>query len=169
MTRVRRSALLVGILLLAVGCDQATKRLASDRLQSVPGHAYLGDSLRLQYAENRGAFLSLGATLPDGLRFLALTAGVAALLAGLVFYVVASRRLAPLQVVGCALIAGGGLGNWLDRLFRDGAVVDFLDLGVGSLRTGVFNLADVSIVAGVVACAAATWTRRRRAVRPAAR
>ena len=48
-----------------------------------------------------------------------------------------------------SLGAGGGLSNWLDRLLHGGAVTDFVSLGLGPLRTGVFNLADVFIVAGV--------------------
>jgi signal peptidase II len=56
-----------------------------------------------------------------------------------------------LALVGLALVAGGGLANWLDRMLHDGAVTDYVSLGVGGLRTGIFNLADLAIVAGVAA------------------
>ena len=49
-----------------------------------------------------------------------------------------------------ALIVAGGLGNLYDRVFEGGAVTDFLNVGVGPLRTGIFNVADVAIVAGVL-------------------
>jgi len=48
-----------------------------------------------------------------------------------------------------ALVAGGGLANWIERLWNDGAVTDFVSLGVGPLRTGIFNVADVFVLAGV--------------------
>lgn len=48
------------------------------------------------------------------------------------------------------MIAGGGLENWLDRVLHQGAVTDFVSVGVGPLCTGIFNLADVCILAGVV-------------------
>jgi signal peptidase II len=47
-------------------------------------------------------------------------------------------------------VAAGGIGNLLDRLFNNGAVIDFIRLGIGPLRTGIFNMADVAIVTGVV-------------------
>ena len=47
------------------------------------------------------------------------------------------------------IVCGGGLANWLDRLLHQGAVTDFVSLGVGPLRTGIFNLADVVVVGGV--------------------
>jgi signal peptidase II len=52
------------------------------------------------------------------------------------------------------LVLGGWGGNQLDRL-RRGAVTDFLDLGVGSLRWPAFNLADAAIVGGAALLARA--------------
>ncbi|HVS25625.1 MAG TPA: signal peptidase II, partial [Gammaproteobacteria bacterium] len=51
-----------------VGCDRVTKHLATTWLASAPPHSYLGDTLRISYAENTGGFLSLGANLPEGVR-----------------------------------------------------------------------------------------------------
>ena len=67
--------------------------------------------------------------------------------------------------MGKPLVAGGGLGNLWDRLARDGAVVDFLNLGIGPVRTGIFNVADLVLVAGLVVLAIAG----RRAGPPKAR
>jgi signal peptidase II len=49
---------------------------------------------------------------------------------------------------GIALFLAGGVSNWIDRALR-GSVVDFLNIGVGWLRTGIFNVADVAIMVGV--------------------
>jgi signal peptidase II len=48
------------------------------------------------------------------------------------------------------LVAGGGISNLIDRLFYDGRVTDFLNIGIGSFRTGIFNLADMAILAGAL-------------------
>jgi signal peptidase II len=48
------------------------------------------------------------------------------------------------------IIIGGGFSNLADRVFRGDMVVDFMNVGIGRLRTGVFNVADLSIVVGVV-------------------
>ena len=49
---------------------------------------------------------------------------------------------------GASLVLAGGASNWIDRLVR-GSVIDFMNVGIGRLRTGVFNVADVAIMAGV--------------------
>ena len=73
---------------------------------------------------------------------------VGVFLLGTLVYLVMSRRLEPLQSTALALIVGGGLSNWFDRLVNDGRVVDFMNLGIGSLRTGIFNVADVALMLG---------------------
>jgi signal peptidase II len=144
----RRAVLLLLILGLTVGCDQAIKRWAAEAPPARLGTSYLGGAIRLHYAENRGAFLSLGGALPARARFWLLTVGAGCLLAGIAAYALTAARLATGEVAGYALVAAGGLGNWADRL-GDGVVVDFLSLGIGDWRTGVFNVADLAIVAGV--------------------
>lgn len=70
-------------------------------------------------------------------------------LAGLLLFVATARHLHAIQVVALSFIIGGGLGNLIDRVFNHGAVIDFLNLGVGGLRTGIFNAADVQILTGI--------------------
>jgi signal peptidase II len=54
------------------------------------------------------------------------------------------------QALAFGLVAGGGFANWLDRVRGDGSVTDFVSLGFGPLRTGIFNVADVAIVLGLL-------------------
>jgi signal peptidase II len=131
-----------------IGCDQATKQLAISQLREEPAQTFLGGILRLTFAENPGAFLGLGGSLSRPVQFWLLTAGVGLLLLSMLVYAVASHRIRRLHIVAIALIAGGGVGNWIDRVMNDGRVVDFLNLGIGSLRTGIFNVADVAIMLG---------------------
>jgi signal peptidase II len=131
-----------------VGCDQVTKSAARAMLASGVTESLFADSLRLQLAENPGSFLSLGASLPEHLRFTLFTAAVSVLLMGLVYASLFARRLGPSRFIALGLVAGGGISNLIDRLFYDGRVTDFLNVGIGSFRTGIFNLADMAILAG---------------------
>jgi signal peptidase II len=57
-------------------------------------------------------------------------------------------RLSGPALVGLALYFAGGASNLVDRVMR-GSVIDFLNVGVGPLRTGIFNVADMAILLGV--------------------
>ena len=152
MSRLSRAAQLAVLLLLlatCVGCDQATKILAEARLAKSAPISMLNGVLRFEYAENAGAFLSLGSALPSATRFFFLVVVVAILLTLGVGFALFSDRMSLRQKAVLALAVGGGLGNLIDRVSH-GAVVDFMSLGIGPLRTGIFNFADVAITVGMI-------------------
>lgn len=76
-----------------------------------------------------------------------------------------ARGLSRRQVIALSLIASGGIGNWIDRLTNDGRVTDFLNVGIGNLRTGVFNVADMVLMAGVALYLLDASIRSRSAAR----
>ncbi len=142
---------MAAVLVMAAGIalDQATKALARGLLEEGHRLSFLGDAFRLELAWNTGAFLGLGANLPPGLRGAILTWVVLVVAAGAAWW--ALFRPGPLPTaMGAALVAAGGFGNVWDRLAAGGRVTDFMNLGLGRLRTGIFNVADLLIVAGVV-------------------
>ena len=112
-------------------------------------HSYLDDTFRLQLSNNPGAFLSLGSELSPTLRSGLLCWGVAALLSGLLLFSLLSKRTRLLQTVAIGLCVAGGLSNLIDRV-RFHGVIDFLNVGIGSVRTGIFNVADMFIVTGAI-------------------
>ena len=134
-----------------VGCDQVSKAAARSFLASGTLHSYLADSFRLQLTENPGSFLSMGAALPQQVRFWLFTAVVGLLLLALLGAALFSRRLDRPRAVALALIAGGGVSNLIDRVWNDGRVTDFLNVGIGAVRTGIFNVADMLILSGALA------------------
>lgn len=146
---MRRWLLVLPLLALTVACDQTSKRLAAELLEGLGPHPYMGGSVELLYAENSGAFLGLGARLAKSTRFWLFNVGVAALL--VVFLYKLHHAASKMELVGWSLIVGGGLGNLIDRVMRDGRVIDFLRVGLGDVRTGIFNLADAAIVVGLIA------------------
>jgi signal peptidase II len=137
-------------LLGCVGCDQVSKSAARAWLASGARESFFGDSLRLQLVENPGSFLSLGASLPEHVRFTLFTAAVAVLLLCLVSASLFAGRLGFWRCIALALVAGGGTSNLIDRLIYGGRVTDFLNVGIGSFRTGIFNVADMAILLGVL-------------------
>jgi signal peptidase II len=131
------------------GCDHASKRVAVSFLPEARRVSLLGDVVRLELVRNAGAFLGAGAGLSEGTRTILFVWGNAALILGAL--AVALRSRTPSGVaMGAALVAGGGVGNLWDRATGAGLVIDFLNLGVGPVRTGIFNVADVAVMAGVV-------------------
>jgi signal peptidase II len=146
-----RRHLALGLLLalLCVGCDQATKRVAESLLAGAGAISYLGDLVRFELVSNPGAMLGLGGDLPEAARELILIWLVPAVLLVLCVQFVRAPDTTAREFFALALVAGGGIGNWLDRLLNQGTVTDFVSLGVGPLRTGIFNLADVAVMAGV--------------------
>jgi len=144
-----RLLILLITLILTVGCDQLTKEMAREQLAPGETVVLMDGAIRLHYSENHGAFLSAGAGLGETARFAIFTVGVAVILIALSFYLLTARHLSVWPAVSMALVVGGGLGNLVDRVMREGAVVDFLNVGIGPVRTGIFNMADVFIVAGV--------------------
>jgi signal peptidase II len=149
MPRFKRSLLVLLLLICCVGCDQLTKDVAHQYLALQPPQSWFYDTVRLQYAENTGAFLSLGGDFSEGLRIFLFQVLPALCLVTLAMVLFA--QLIPLSTaIAWSLVLSGGLGNLLDRIMNDGRVIDFMNLGIGSLRTGIFNVADVCIAIGVV-------------------
>ena len=93
--------------------------------------------------------LSIGAALSPELRFWIFTVAVGLLLVGMLAYILWARDIDPTQTVAWSLLVSGGLGNLMDRLLRGGVVVDYVSVGVGIVRTAVFNLADMLVFLGV--------------------
>lgn len=141
---------LIGILIFStVGCDQFTKTIAKAKLASTEPVVLLDNLIRLEYAENSGAFLSIGEHLPSPvILFLTslLTAIIILIIARLSFQ---NQKVKQSLIIGLALIAGGSIGNLIDRLLNAGVVVDFMNVGIGQIRSGIFNVADIAILAGV--------------------
>ncbi len=127
------------VLVAVLALDQLTKRLVAhsippgERIAVLPG-------IHLVHTRNHGVAFGLEAGRQT---LVAILVGLA-LLGLLVYFATHSSR--PLIWLATGLLLGGALGNLIDRI-RTGAVVDFIQLPLG---WPPFNLADASIVLGVV-------------------
>lgn len=148
----RTTRLLLSVVLLAgcIGCDQATKHFATRNLRDAAPQSYFGDTLRLHYVQNPGGFLSLGGTLPSNVRFWFFVGFNFLLLAVVTYVLITQPQLQPIRFIALLLLLAGGIGNLIDRVLQDGLVTDFLNVGIGPLRTGIFNVADMAVMLSAV-------------------
>lgn len=150
---VARYTQLLGLALLIVAIDQVSKALVVHSLSGGRVIVLFGGLVQLDYTVNSGA--AFGILQARGLLFIVVAVVVS------VIIVVSYRRVvaSPLVVrIALGLVLGGAIGNLIDRV-RLGHVVDFIDLGWWP----VFNLADSSIVVGVVLLALAALIGERGA------
>ncbi len=140
------------LLLLAVvaggifAADLLTKTLVQRELAFRESVGVLGQVVRITYIVNEGA--AFGLYLGDASKtiFLVLSSLAAALVLGVYVY---GEDEGWLKRFALALILGGALGNIHDRI-RFGSVVDFIDVGVGSYRWPIFNVADIAVTVGAI-------------------
>ncbi len=144
-----KKTIIITSLLSCFSCDQLTKAHASLLLKGNEPLSFVGNVFRLQYAENTGAMLGAGSHLPENHKYYVFTIGVGLLLLAALCYLLI-KPLSNATVLFGSLIIAGGFGNWYDRVLNDGAVVDFINVGIGALRTGIFNVADVTILIGAI-------------------
>lgn len=147
----------LAILTCCVGCDQATKTIARQTLRNTPPKSYLGDTIRLDFAQNPGGFLSLGASLPDSFRTTLFIAMNSCMTVGLFCFLCIKRDIPIMLFVSLVFVLSGGIGNLIDRICNHGLVTDFMNVGIGPLRTGVFNVADIAVTFGAIAVGCLTF------------
>ena len=148
MNRLSRLAVLTITILVCVGCDQSTKMWAQSHLRGHASISFLDGIFNLVYAENAGTMLGIGSRLPENMRFVffVLFVGIV-LIAAMAFVLVKPLRNATVAAI--SLVVGGGIGNLIDRLIHKGSVIDFVVIKVGSLESGIFNVADLAISIGM--------------------
>jgi signal peptidase II len=136
-------AFVAGVLLI----DQAGKFLATEYLVDGLRRSYLADILRLEYMKNTGAILGLGSKLPDEIRRWLMPSTTIVILIAVSGMLIREAK-SGWGTAGLSLVWAGGFANLVDRIAY-GEVVDFFNLGIGAVRTGTSNLADVAIMIGI--------------------
>jgi len=167
MTRRRREAgIFWSVGLTVVILDASTKLLAvaflsPQRMQ----HPVIGDTLRWTLVYNPGAAFGLHLGEHSRWIFTLLTLGALAILWRLYAN---SHRGERLRALAVALVAGGAVGNLIDRLRSPLGVVDFIDAGIGGARWPTFNVADMAVSVGALLLAYVLWMEEEPAALPSA-
>ncbi len=174
----RRAALFAAILALVVALDQGSKAwartlpvspagcdvpadLIAHRCRGVPQPAIDG-FWEWELAFNTGAAFS---SFRGSQLVLGVLAGAALIALGVLAW--RARPEQRLRRIALATIAGGALGNLIDRV-RDGAVTDFVRWRIGDARWPIFNVADAALLVGVALLLLEGLADRRRAPAAAA-
>jgi signal peptidase II len=151
--------LFLGAAVVVIVLDLITKALAEAHLTRMAGVPVLGDFFQLRLVYNQGA--AFGLHVGEYSRWIFLAFAVVA-----VFVLNSLSRTAPagdrFRQLACGLVAGGALGNLIDRVRSSRGVVDFLDFGFGSARWPTFNVADIAVTCGAVALAIVFWREDRQ-------
>ena len=143
-----RLILVLAIVALNIGCDQVSKSIVRQKIDYDENISIIKNHFILTKVENTGAFLSAGNNLPEAVRFILLSILPVLVLGYGLFYLLSKSKLSTGVQIGLCFLIGGGIGNVYDRILF-GSVTDFLHLDFGIFRTGIFNLADVSIMIGI--------------------
>ncbi len=139
------SIIAVFIIIFSVVFDQLTKYWAAVVLKNGESIKIIGNFLRFTYAENRGAAFSI---LQNQRIFFLIITIIMLIILGIIYFT--NRNLSNLTRLSMAMIAGGAIGNFIDR-FRMGYVIDFIDVRFGTFYNfPVFNIADSFVVCGTI-------------------
>ena len=131
-----------------VGCDQISKSLVRENVAEKEMIEIIGNHFILTNVENEGAFLGAGSSFEKSYRIILLCILPLLILTALFYYIMKDKKMSGIMALSMACIIGGGIGNIYDRVVY-GSVTDFFHIDLGLLKTGVFNLADVSIMIGM--------------------
>lgn len=150
------------VIAVLVAADWFTKALVQRFMDPYQQINLVGDYVRLTYIFNPGA--AFGIHLGDSSRVVFLILSLVALVALFgMYWATPARQKGRLMAI--ALIVGGALGNLVDRVRHEHGVVDFMDIGIDTIRWPVFNVADVAVTAGAVALALSLWREDARPAR----
>lgn len=157
----------LGIALLIIGniaIDQISKiliRIYVNYNEIIP---LIGDTFIMTKVENSGAFLGLGSDLNPTIRFLVLLLLPILVLGYLIYYIIKTKALDKYSIIALTAIAGGGIANVYDRIVY-GEVTDFLHIDFGGIfRTGIFNIADVSVSTGMIMLFVGTFILKKKTI-----
>jgi signal peptidase II len=160
MTELRtKAALYLGIVGSIVAIDIGTKLWVQNNLRLYDPVPIIGDYVRLTYIYNPGA--AFGLHLGPYSRVFFLTLSLAAIV--ILFMIFRSTPLSDRpRLIAVALVTGGALGNLVDRVRSPRGVVDFLDVGLETVRWPVFNVADIAVTTGAILLALSLWREEQR-------
>ena len=146
----RRSFFIILTIVLTIAVDQISKIIVRTYVVPSERSNIIGKYFTLHNVENAGAFLGMGSDLSPLLKLILLLILPIVVLSFVTYHIFKDQSLDKVSVFAFASIIGGGIANVFDRVVY-GSVTDFfhIDLG-GVFRTGIFNMADLSVTTGMI-------------------
>ncbi|UAB74252.1 signal peptidase II [Mesoflavibacter sp. SCSIO 43206] len=158
-----RNILITALIFLNIAIDQISKFIVRAEVGKGSVSEIIGDVFTLHNVENKGAFLGMGSDFSPALRITLLLILPILVLAFVLRHIIKDKTMNMFTLVGFCCIIGGGIANVYDRIVY-GSVTDFLHLDFGGfLRTGIFNLADVSVMVGMGCLIVGSFKKKKEA------
>lgn len=147
---MNRNVFIVLLIAFNIAIDQITKVIVRANIEIREVIELIGDKFILTNVYNKGAFLGMGSDMNPTLRMIFLLVLPTIVLAYVIYYIIKTKELDRLSLIAFCCIIGGGIANVFDRIVF-GKVTDFffIDLG-GVFKTGIFNVADLSVTTGMI-------------------
>lgn len=149
---MNRNLFIVLLIVFNIAIDQISKVIVrTNMVRGGKGQInVIKDYFQLIWVENKGAFLGMGSDMNPTLKLIFLLILPTLVLGYVIYYIVKTKELDRLSLIAFCCIIGGGIANVFDRIVY-GEVTDFffIDLG-GVFKTGIFNVADLSVTTGMV-------------------
>lgn len=157
-----RNILITALIFLNIAIDQISKFIVRTEVGKGSVSEIIGDVFTLHNVENKGAFLGMGSDFSPALRITLLLILPILVLAFVLRHIIKDKTMNMFTLVGFCCIIGGGIANVYDRIVY-GSVTDFLHLDFGGmLRTGIFNLADVSVMVGMGCLIVGSFKKKKK-------
>jgi signal peptidase II len=160
--KISRTLGIISLIVANIALDQISKLIVRTEVAKNEIIPIIGDTFILTKVENKGAFLGMGSDLSDTSRLLFLLILPVLVLGYVIYYILKNKALDRLSLIAFCCIIGGGIANVYDRIVY-GEVTDFfhIDLG-GMFKTGIFNVADMSVTTGMIMLLVASFIHRKK-------
>lgn len=160
--KLSRTASIILLICANIAIDQISKVIIRGKIATNEVIEVIGDTFIMTKVENSGAFLGMGSELSPTLKWILLLILPVIVLGGVLYYIITNKTLDRLSLIAFCCIVGGGIANVFDR-FMYGSVTDFfhIDLG-GVFRTGIFNVADMSVSFGMILLVIASFKQKKQ-------
>ncbi|MEH6535294.1 MAG: signal peptidase II [Psychroserpens sp.] len=148
--KLSRTAGITLLIAFNIAIDQISKIIVRTNIDPRERINVIGDTFLMMNVENAGAFLGMGSDMNPTLKLIFLLILPVGVLGYLIYYILKNKTLDKLSLIALCCIAGGGIANVFDRI-AFGSVTDFFHLDFGGVfRTGIFNVADMSVTFGML-------------------
>lgn len=157
-----RLFIIIALILLNISCDQVSKHLVRAEVEKHSVTPLIDELFTMHNVENSGAFLGIGSDLNPTFKLIfLLILPIVVLVLVLRYIIVKQHDLDWFTLIGLSFVIGGGIGNIYDRI-RFGSVTDFFHIDLGGIfKTGIFNMADVSVMVGMGCIIASAFVKKK--------
>jgi len=147
---LKRNLFIVLLIVFNIAIDQISKVWVRANFDYGETKSLIGEKFIMQYVENQGAFLGMGSDMHPTLKLILLLILPTIVLGYVIYYIIKNKELDRMSLIAFCCIVGGGIANVFDRITR-GEVTDFFFINLGGVfKTGIFNIADVSVTTGML-------------------